>query len=298
MERRSSSNITIAELVRDAERQLAASSSSARLDAELLMAHALRGTRTDVIVRMVEPCTQEVQRTFEQILARRIAGEPVAYIVGGREFWGLQFEVSPAVLVPRPESELLIEEALKVCSAVTTPRIVDLGTGSGCLIISLLSELQRRSGCAVQAVAVAVDLSLEALAVAERNAERHGVRGCITFVQSDWFSSSAAFAPPYDLVLANPPYIDPCEQVPRELSFEPPSALFAEEQGLREVRRICSQTAAMIAPGGVLLCEVGAGKRELLREEVALFDPRWKTAFLGDETAADRFTVMKVTFPK
>jgi release factor glutamine methyltransferase len=259
------------------------------------MAHALGGSRTDAIVRMRERCPVDVQQRFEEMVRRRAAGEPCAYIVGEREFWGLQFEVSPAVLVPRPESELLVEKALELCASLSTPRIVDLGTGSGCLIIALLSELVKKPG--VVPTAVAVDISAEALAVAERNAERHGVRKYITFVQSDWFGRAEAFEPPYDVVLANPPYIDPQEQVPVELSFEPCGALFAEEEGLREVRRVCSQTARVVVPGGVLLCEVGAGKRAALREGYGLFNPAWQVSFLGDEAAADRFTVLKVVFP-
>jgi release factor glutamine methyltransferase len=295
VERLLSSKVTIGEAVRVAERVLSASSGSARLDAELLMAHALGGSRTDVIVRLRDSCSQEVRSRFEGMIERRKAGEPFAYIVGEREFWGLRFEVSPAVLVPRPESELLVEEALAVCAPLATPRIVDLGTGSGCLIISLVSELLKRPG--VVPVAVAVEISAEALAVAERNAERHGVRKFITFVQSDWFGRSEVFSPPYDLVLANPPYIDPHERVPVELSFEPQGALFAQDGGLREVRTICSQTATKVVPGGVLLCEVGAGKRVMLSREVGLFQSTWDVSLLGDGSSADRFTIVKIVFP-
>jgi release factor glutamine methyltransferase len=229
------------------------------------------------------------------MIERRKTGEPFAYIVGEREFWGLPFEVSPVVLVPRPESELLVETALELCAGLATPRIVDLGTGSGCLVIALLSELLKRPGVVPQAVAV--DISADALVVAERNAVRHGVREHITFVQSDWFDRSDAFKPPYDLVLANPPYIDPQDQVPVELSYEPRSALFADEGGLREVRRICAQTATMVAPGGVLLCEVGAGKRAALMKANNWFDPQWQVSLLGDDDSMDRFTVLKVGFP-
>ncbi len=295
MERSPSSNATIGEAVRDAERALSTSSGSARLDSELLMAHALGGSRTDVIVRLSERCPAEVQRRFEEMVERRKAGEPFAYIVGEREFWGLSFEVSPAVLVPRPESELLIEAALERCAALSAPRIVDLGTGSGCLVVALLSELSKKAGVIPEVVAV--DISADALSVAERNAERHGVRKYITFVQSDWFDKREAFEPPYDIVLANPPYIDPREQVPVELSYEPRGALFAEEGGLREVRRICTQAAAMVAPGGALLCEVGAGKRPALAKATGWFDPQCQVSFLGDDAAMDRFTVLKVIFP-
>ncbi len=295
MERSASSNTTIGEAVRDAERALAGSSGSARLDSELLMAHALEGSRTDVIVRLNDRCPVEVQRRFQEMIERRKTGEPFAYIVGEREFWGLPFEVSPVVLVPRPESELLVETALELCAGLATPRIVDLGTGSGCLVIALLSELLKRPGVVPQAVAV--DISADALVVAERNAVRHGVREHITFVQSDWFDRSDAFKPPYDLVLANPPYIDPQDQVPVELSYEPRSALFADEGGLREVRRICAQTATMVAPGGVLLCEVGAGKRAALMKANNWFDPQWQVSLLGDDDSMDRFTVLKVGFP-
>ncbi len=295
MERLLYSNRTIGEEVRDAERVLSFSSASARLDAELLMAQALGGTRTDVIVRLNDACPAEAQHRFKEMIRRRGAGEPFAYIVGEREFWGLAFEVSPAVLVPRPESELLIEVALERCAALSSPRIVDLGTGSGCLVVALLSELSKRAGVVPRAVAV--DISAEALSVAERNAERHGVHRYVTFVQSDWFGQSEAFEPPYDLVLANPPYVDPQEKVPVELSYEPRGALFAPEGGLREVRRICSQAAAMVAPGGTLLCEVGAGKRAALAAAPDWLDSQWQISLLGDDSAADRFTLLQVVFP-
>lgn len=294
MEKQPFSSRTIGEVLREAEQQLAATSQSPRLDAELLMARLLSGSRTDVIIKMRDRCSVELEEGFRGLLSRRMAGEPIAYIVGEREFWGLPFEVSQSVLVPRPESELLVEEALALCASCTPPRIVDLGTGSGCLVIALLTELVKKPG--VVPKAVAVDMSPDALAVAERNAVRHGVREYLTFVQSDWFSHAEAFVPPYDLVLANPPYLDLAAPVSIELSCEPPGALFAEEGGFREIRRICDQTAAMIAPGGVLLCEVGAGKRAALEAGVLPFQSTWQVSFLGDQSARDSFTVLKVTF--
>jgi release factor glutamine methyltransferase len=258
------------------------------------MARVLSSSRTDVIIKLRDPCSVQLEGSFCELVRRRIAGEPIAYIIGEREFWGLQFEVSEAVLVPRPESELLVEEALAWCCSRTNPRIVDLGTGSGCLAISLLTELIKKPGIVPKAVAV--DISPDALLVAKRNAVRHGVQDYLTFIQGDWFTQKDAFTPPYDLVLANPPYLDPSDPVPVELSFEPANALFAEEGGLREIRRICNQTSSLITPGGMLLCEVGAGKRAALEAGVVTFQSRWQVSFLGDESARDSFTVLKIVF--
>jgi len=195
--------------------------------------------------------------------------------------------------VPRPESELLIEQGLTVLKCVANPKVVDLGTGSGCLIISLVHELLKRGEVAPRCIGV--DRSPEALLIAKRNAQRLEVDHCINFVESDWFSEKERFDPPYDLVIANPPYIDPADKLPAELSFEPFAALFAEDQGLAQVRRIFSQSAQLLRSGGVLLCEVGANKRGLLSDR-ALFDyQQWHIDLLGDDSPSDRFTVIKGT---
>lgn len=283
---------SVGELLQKGEQFLSVTSSSPRLDSEVLLAHALHCSRSSLIVRLRDLCSPEAQSVFQEYLARRVTGEPVAYILGEKEFWKFSFQVSPAVLVPRPESELLVEEALKVLRDITAPKLIDLGTGSGCLVISIVKELLR-AGRKPEAC-VAVDYSREALKVAESNAKCHGVSDCITFVQSDWFERREAFSPPYDLIVANPPYIPPDEKVPVELSFEPKGALFSAEQGLLDVKRIVADGVGMLAPNGVILCEVGAGKRTALRDFFAASYPGLRVECLGDDSGKDRFTIIRV----
>lgn len=287
-----SNHSSIGELLLKGAEFLAATSASPRLDSEVLLALALGCSRGSVIIRLREECSAEARSVFEGYVRRRATGEPVAYIVGEKEFWKFSFHVSPAVLVPRPQSELLVEESLKALRGIAAPKIVDLGTGSGSLIISIVKELvragQEPSGC------VAVDCSVEALRIAEHNARRHGVNNYITFARSDWFQNSDAFSPPYDLIVANPPYISLDEDVPVELLFEPSGALFSEEHGLMDVKRIVADGMAMLTPRGVLLCEVGAGKRKRLRTFFAEFYPDLDVQFLGDESEDDRFTIVLV----
>lgn len=281
---------SVGELLQKGEQFLSASSSP-RLDSEVLLAHALACSRSSLIVRLRDLCSSEARSVFQGYLARRATGEPVAYILGEKEFWKFSFQVSPAVLVPRPESELLVEEALQVLRDITAPKLIDLGTGSGCLVISIVKELLRAGR--KPGACVAVDCSVEALKVAESNARCHGVSDYITFVRSDWFEKREVFSPPYDLIVANPPYIPPDEKVPVELSFEPKDALFSAEQGLRDVKRIVAGGLEMLAPSGVILCEVGAGKRAELRDFFAVSYPDLQVAFLGDDSDEDRFTVIR-----
>lgn len=291
MEKRSSSSApTIGDLVHRGSLALAGVSSSARLDSEVLLGHLLGYSRTQLIVNSTTPCTSEVVAHFSALIERRQRGEPVAYITGEREFWGLSFAVSPAVLVPRPESELLIEEALTFVGKKQTLRFVDLGVGSGCLSIALVVELMRRR-CDVRCVGI--DISYEALQVAQSNAKRHDVHKQITYAQGNWFQGMQEIKPPYDLIIANPPYIDPEEQVPLDLSFEPRGALFAEERGLRDVREILDQSSLRLRSGGLLLVEVGAGKRAALRELLPAFESHYEFSLLGDESDEDRFTVVR-----
>jgi len=272
------------------ETKLTDTSPSARLDAEVLLAHSCRASRTMLLTRLRDTCEPDVEGIFQGCISRRLRGEPVAYIVGKREFYGRDFVVSPAVLVPRPESELLIEEALKVCTESPAERFVDLGTGSGCLAITLSLELAARGH---EVTGVAADVSREALDVAARNATQLAAMKYLTFVESDWFSQQGSFAPPYDLIIANPPYIPPSESTPVELSFEPSSALYSADDGLADTKRIIFDSAAFLKPGGVLLCEVGAGKRMLLGSLLASL-PGFDATMLGDDSEQDRFSIVKL----
>jgi release factor glutamine methyltransferase len=197
---------------------------------------------------------------FASLVARRAGGEPVAYLVGHREFFSREFAVSPAVLIPRPETELLVEIARANIAAVDAPRILDLGTGSGCIAITLALE------CA-QALVSAVDASQPALAVARRNAEQFGAQ--VRFVQSDWFAELTGEI--FDLIVANPPYIattDP-HLATGDLRHEPRAALAGGDDGLDALRRIVAAAPAHLAPGGQLWVEHGYDQAAAVRELLA-----------------------------
>lgn len=267
-------------------------SESARLDAEVLCAYALGITRSALLARLPDTLTSEVVTRFDELVARREKGEPVAYILGTKEFWGLDFEVCPDVLIPRPESELLVEEALVFCAGLTAPKCVDLGTGSGCLAITVVHELLKQGK---KPHCVAVDVSEAAMIVAQRNAATHGVTEVITFIKSDWFSATNEFSPPYDLIIANPPYVDCAENSPRELAYEPSGALFSEESGLYDSKIVIEQSVAMLKPGGRLLVEVGGHKRAALAVWLNDRVLPYSWEFLGDERECDSFTVVRLT---
>jgi release factor glutamine methyltransferase len=279
----------LGDLIQEGEATLAATSTSPRLDSELLAAHALGMSRSRLIVSLRDSIAEADVDVFRAYVARRADGEPIAYILGEKEFWGLAFKVSPAVLVPRPETELVVEEGVKVLTDVPAPRILDLGTGSGCIAISLVKELMsqgKRASCD------AIDCSEAALEIARYNSAHNDVAAQIRFSQSSWFSNQDAFSPPYDVIVANPPYIDPAEQTPIELSFEPRNALYSDDEGLKDTKEIIEKGVSLLAPGGVLLCEVGAGKRALLQEYFA--QHRYTYALLGDASPEDRFAVVKI----
>lgn len=192
---------------------------------------------------------------FARWIERRATHEPICYIIGVREFWSMDFEVSPAVLIPRPDSETLVEEALRIFKSSPPGRIIDLGTGSGCLIISLLTEWKESRG-------VAVDISPDALAVARRNAQRHGVADRLEFVEGDL---AGPFEGRFDLVISNPPYI--ADKVVDSLDldvrgFEPHLALKGGPDGLDVIRRLGQALHAMLAPGAPALIEIGYDQGE------------------------------------
>ncbi len=286
----SSSGPTVGELVTRGEEALSRTSPSARLDAEVLLSHVMSLPRSALIARWRDACATGTATAFGALLERRGRGEPVAYLVGSREFYGRSFAVAPAVLIPRPESELIIDEALKACEGKGDVSIADLGTGSGCLAITIILELASRG---TRAVAVATDVSAAALEVARRNAAALGAQRHITFATSDWLSAAGVFSPPYDLIVANPPYVSADEPVPVDLSFEPAGALFSADAGLADVKKVISQGVPMLKRGGILLCEVGAGKRAALGGFLPELGLDVSVSLLGDPSALDRFTVVR-----
>lgn len=285
---------TVGELLRDAELRLAVTSPSARLDSEVLLAFALGVSRTSVLTSLRERCSEEAAGVFATYVGRRSAGEPVAYITGEREFWGLSFIVTPDVLVPRPETELVVEEALRALRATSAPRVLDLGTGSGCIGISIAHELASRG--ARDFLCTLVDISPEALAIAKQNVARHGVADRVDLVRSSWLDNEAELQPPYDLIVANPPYVSRSEKVSPELAHEPQGALYSEDDGLRDTKIIIESARRFLTSGGTILIEVGAGKRSLLQQYASEMSALVTIEFLGDNSPDDRFTVLRCTY--
>jgi release factor glutamine methyltransferase len=203
---------------------------------------------------------EDVLLNFASLVARRSAGEPVAYLVGHREFFGREFAVSPDVLIPRPETELLVEITLANIAAGDAPRILDLGTGSGCIAITLALECP-------QAQVSAVDKSETALTVAGGNATRLG--GQVRLILSDWFAALADEH--FDLIVANPPYIaaDDPHLAAGDLRYEPSAALSSGADGLQAIRRIIAAAPAYLAPGGYLWLEHGYDQAIAVRELLA-----------------------------
>jgi release factor glutamine methyltransferase len=229
-------------------------------EARLLLGHVTGRPPTWLIAHDDEELDEDTLLGFASLVARRAGGEPVAYLLGHREFFGRDFAVSPAVLIPRPETELLIELALATGTNADVPtRILDLGTGSGCIAVTLALELPL-------AQVSAVDRSAKALTVAQQNAQRHGAR--LRLLQSDWFAALAGER--FDLIVANPPYVaatDP-HLADGDLRHEPPTALASGSDGLDAIRSIVADAPLFLAPGGRILLEhghdQGAAVRDLL----------------------------------
>jgi len=229
---------------------------SARLDARLLLEHVAGCRHTDLLMSPEALVVPPAQDVFDALLVRRGNGEPLAYLTGETEFRGRLFQVSPAVLIPRPETEVLIELALQKLRGLPAPRVVDLGTGSGIVAISLALEHS-------EATVSAVDLSKDAISVARNNAGRLGAR--LDFYQGDWFAPLADQR--FDLIVSNPPYVahgDPHLAL-NGLPFEPQMALTDGADGLDCIRRIVADAPAHLNPGGWLLFEHGYDQGEASR---------------------------------
>lgn len=219
------------------------------IDARILLAHVLGKDTTHLAAYPDAPLTPEEARAFEAAVARRAEGEPAAYITGRREFYGLEFRVTPAVLIPRPETELLVELALERIPANRPCRVLDLGTGSGCVAIALAWARPR-------AEVYAVDASQDALAVARENVERIGVLN-VRLAHGDWYEPCGDQR--FDLVVANPPYVADRDThlAQGDLRYEPRSALVAGADGLAAIRRIVAHAGRHVTPGATFLVEHG-----------------------------------------
>ncbi len=232
-----------------AARRLADISDTPRLDAELLMAHALGVERGALLL---DPARFGAPDDFGGLVARRMAHEPIAYIVGYRDFWTIRLAVGPGVLIPRPDSETLIEAAVQYFGAAGPKRILDLGTGPGTLLLAALAEWPAATG-------LGVDAGEAALTFARANADALNLADRAAFRTGDWADGVEG---PFDLILCNPPYIaDSEELMPDVAGFEPASALFAGADGLDDYRRIIPALPRLLAPGGAAILEIGHRQR-------------------------------------
>jgi release factor glutamine methyltransferase len=250
---------TVSDALHTATTMLSRVSASARLDAELLLEHVTGLSRTQFHASPERLLPPQAGWSFQQLVKRRMQGEPIAYIRGHQEFWSLLFEVSPAVLIPRPETELVVERALGHLDA-DTAHVLDLGTGSGAIALAIASE---RSNVHV----TAVDISAEALAVATRNAARLQIAG-VRFVQSSWYAGLSRDAARFDLIVANPPYIaadDPYLE-PQVRRYEPTLALVPGPSGLEALKLIVAGAAQYLAPDGWLILEHGWKQSAYVRD--------------------------------
>jgi release factor glutamine methyltransferase len=249
------------------------SADSAALDSEVLARHALGWDRARLLANGRDEEPAGFPAHYQTLIDRRSRHEPVAFITGVREFWGLEFEVSPAVLIPRPETELIVEA---VCERFPdrdrVSRIVDVGTGSGCLSVVLAREFPR-------ARVTAIDISDGALSVARRNTVRHSVPDRVAFVRGDLLG---AVAGPVDVIVSNPPYVPSAARLSLDIArFEPAVALFSGEDGLLALHALIESAAARLSDSGLLVVEFGFGQSDA----VALHADRagWRSVALKDD---------------
>jgi release factor glutamine methyltransferase len=282
---------TVAELVRRATERLASSgSTSPRLDAELLMAVALGVDRTGVVAHGALPVGAGAAAAFEDYVVRRERGEPVAYIRGFREFHGLAIATDARALIPRPETELLVDEAIAaVVTRLTREprpqgspplRVADIGTGTGAIAVALVAALRKRR-MDEHVLVIAVDLSAEALDLARENAVGHGVADRMRFREADLVPVGDV---PYDVICANLPYVPTGDLagLAQDLAYEPATSLDGGPDGLEIIRRLLERLSDVLELDGVALLEIGAGQRDAIAAAVAEILPGWRCEVRDD----------------
>jgi release factor glutamine methyltransferase len=258
------------------------------LDAEVLLSACLKKDRTRFHIDREQSLTENELQEFRRCIERRRSGEPVAYIVGKKEFWSLPFEVNKHVLVPRPETEILVEEVLTVCSGMKTGnlRILEIGTGCGAISVSLAHELKN-------AQIIATDISQEAIKVASRNAQINDVANQISFLWGNLFEPVSG---KFDIIVSNPPYIskEEYDRLPTGVrDFEPESALLAGADGTAFHREIIKAGGIHLKPGGWSFMEIGAGQKEMVEymlNESNLYD---NIAFRDDYAGIERVAIAR-----
>src|SRR5580704_8276765 len=248
---------------------------TATRDAELLLLHTLRIPRTTLIAHPGNELNASQRTAYENSIARRLRHEPVQYITGQQEFYGLTLKVTPAVLIPRPETEHLVEAILKLLPANEPLKIADIGTGSGAIAIALAAHLP-------QAAITALDISAEALAIATANAREHKVADRINFLQSDLLSALDRGAEAFDAIVSNPPYVAETDRDtlhPQVRDHEPATALFAGETGLDLYSRLIPQAHEALKPNGLLALEIGLEQQAAI---ASLLQTWHKLSFIND----------------
>jgi release factor glutamine methyltransferase len=271
---------------------------SPRTTAEIFLAHVLNLRRIDLYLRYDQPLNEEELNQFKSLIRRRLRREPVAYIIGFREFWSLEIEVTPHTLIPRPETECLVEVCLSSLPKFTMSekkprkfRILDLGTGTGAIILAIASE---RPGHEF----FATDRSIEALKTAKRNAEKHGLENSIHFMAGDWLTAFKE-GPLFDMILANPPYI-PTKTIPllqpEIFHYEPHEALDGGLDGLYCLRQITGSAPLFLKPGGVLIMEMGYDQMAGMERVVGTAGSYGSVDFFKDYGGNNRVVKMQKTF--
>jgi release factor glutamine methyltransferase len=269
---------SIAETILDGAHQLrVAGVSEARREVGSILGHVLGRDRSFILTHADDLLASEQSETFQKLLRRRANGEPLQYLTGHQEFFGLDFEVNPDVLIPRPETELLVETALKLLNK-NDALFCDVGTGSGCITVSLLNKWPA-------ACAVALDISRGALTVAQRNASYHGVADRVEFLVSDCFAAiNDTHQSAFDLIVSNPPYVETSnkDSLQKEVrDFEPHSALFAGADGLSVIRRLLIEAGQFLQPEGLFLFEIGFNQAAAV--ETLIDRRRWRLLGIYDD---------------
>lgn len=281
--------MTILDLLSQSAKRLSdAGVADPRRETASLLAFALDKPSAFLIAHPEYELTDDEAAQFDGFVARRANREPFQYITGQQEFYGLEFDVTPDVLIPRPETEILVEEVINDLKKLNEPKelvFCEIGVGSGCISVSILHNIANTA-------AVATDISERAIAIAQRNAERHGVADRITYIEGDLF---AGVDQKFDLIVSNPPYIPDADltDMQKEVrDFEPHNALFAGSDGLDVVRRIISEAPKHLRSNRLLLIEIGFGQSEILRDLVD--QTIWsKPEFIPDLQGIDR--VLKIS---
>jgi release factor glutamine methyltransferase len=264
---------------------------SPRATAEILLAHVLNARRIDLYLNYDQPLNSDERDRFKALIKRRLNREPVAYIVGCKEFWSMELEVTTDVLIPRPETECLVERALERLARESDSKpkfVLELGTGSGAIILALASENYRH-------LYWGTDISVNAIQVARRNATRHGLSARVQFIVADWLTAFRVQSGLFDLIISNPPYVrsgDLLKLQPEIQAHEPLSALNGAEDGLQCLQKIIQSAHFYLKPAGVLLLEMGADQKAQLEQIISKCGQYENIEFHKDYSGHDRIAAM------